>query len=82
MISASCHSDEEFFKAQEVADIALISPKNKNHYSSKKLISDKKFSFYSDKNLVSYALSGMQKKDIAYIQSLGGQGIAGISAFK
>jgi 8-oxo-dGTP diphosphatase len=82
-LSMACHNLPELELAQELADYVLVSPvhetlshprANPLTWSGFKVIADQA-------RIPCYALGGMQKSELENCILLGGQGVAGISAF-
>jgi len=83
-ISASCHNQHELFHAQKIGvDFVVIAPvlATKTHPETEPLGWDAFKLLVDSVNLPVFALGGMQKKELPFVQSIGAQGIAGISCF-
>jgi len=83
-VSASCHNQQELFHAQKIGvDFVVIAPvlATKTHPETEPLGWDAFKLLVDSVNLPTYALGGMQKKELPFVQSIGAQGIAGISCF-
>lgn len=84
LFGASCHNREELHRAAELeADYVVLSPvkPSPSHPGASPLGWQQFQSLVQTVNLPVYALGGMGREDIAKARSMGGQGIAGISAF-
>jgi 8-oxo-dGTP diphosphatase len=83
-VSASCHDAAELRQAESVGvDFAVLGPvrPTATHPGTKPL-GWKRFAAYVEaSNLPVFALGGLQERDLAQAQSLGGWGIAGIRGF-
>lgn len=83
LLGASCHNREELLRAAELdADYAVLSPvgSTRSHPEAPSLGWEGFRDLLKTVNLPVYALGGMSREDIARAQSVGGRGIAAISA--
>ena len=83
-IAASCHNQQQLKHAEKIAlDFVVLSPvlATKTHPESEPLGWGEFKSLAETVNIPVYALGGMQKRYCQKAQSLGAQGIAGITGF-
>ena len=83
-VGASCHNQKELEHAENIGiDFAVLAPvlSTKTHPDTEPLGWDEFKRLVSGASIPVFALGGMQKKDAQTAQSLGAQGIAGITCF-
>ncbi len=83
-LAASCHNLAELKQAEQIgADFAVLAPvlPTQTHPGAATLGWQGFAELVDQVNIPVYALGGMAKPDLARVKQLGGQGIAGISAF-
>jgi len=83
-VGASCHNLKELKHAENIGvDFAVLAPvlPTNTHPDAEPLGWDGFKRLINDANIPIFALGGMQKKDVQTAQSLGGQGVAGITCF-
>ncbi len=84
LLSAACHNLEEVRQAEKIGvDFITLSPlySTSSHPTTKVLGESAFQELCKQTNLPVYALGGVEQSDLAKIRTLGGQGVAGISAF-
>jgi 8-oxo-dGTP diphosphatase len=83
-VGASCHNQKELKHAEAIgADFAVLAPvlPTRTHPDAEPLGWDEFKRLIDGANIPVFALGGMQKKDLKTAQSLGAQGISGITCF-
>ncbi len=84
MVGASCHGLDELSRAERIgADFACLSPVRLTAgYAEESVLGlDEYARLVAQCRIPVFALGGMQQRDVAAVRRLGGQGVAGISAF-
>jgi len=83
-VSASCHNQQELKHAEKIGlDFVVLAPvlATQTHPDTEPLGWGAFKVLVDSVNLPVFALGGMQKKELPFVQSIGAQGIAGISCF-
>lgn len=84
LVGASCHKKTDLKTAKILdLDYAFLSPvfKTPTHPKAQTLGAGQWGRLVNGVGIPTYALGGMEPEDVSWVRSIGGQGVAGISAF-